>query len=140
MSSEVVTLVRELEQAVRHEVRAAFVEEFEALGQAGRRAAEALEAVRRVASLSLALWVIVVVGCCSLIPLAMIRAVVPTRAELIRLRSERDSLKLQVAQLAQRGGRIDLRQCGPDGRLCARVERSAPRYGTDGDYYVLKGY
>jgi len=140
MSSEVVTLVRELEQAVRHEVRAAFVEEFEALGQAGRRAAEALEAVRRVASLRLALWVIVVVGCCSLIPLAMIRVAVPTRAELIRLRSERDSLKLQVAQLAQRGGRIDLRQCGRDGRLCARVERSAPRYGTDGDYYVLKGY
>jgi hypothetical protein len=140
MSSEGVSLVRELEQAVRDEVRAAFVEEFEALGQAGRRAAEALDAVRRVASLRLALWVIVVVVCCSLIPLAMVRMALPTRAELIRLRSERDSLKLQVAQLSERGGRIDLRRCGPKERLCARVERAVPRYGADGDYYVLKGY
>ena len=140
MSSEGVALARELEQAVRHEVRAAFVEEFEALGQAGRRAAEALEAVRRVASLRLALWVIVVVMCCSLIPLAVVRMAFPTRAELISLRSERDSLESQVMRLSQHGGRIDMRRCGPGGRLCARVERAAPRYGVDGDYYILKGY
>ena len=139
MSSEGLALTRELEQAVRHEVRAVFVEEFEALGQAGRRAAEALDAVRRVASLRLALWVIVVIVSCSLIPLATVKMVVPTRAELIRLRSERDSLNLQVAQLSQRGGRIDLRRCGPRERLCARVERSAPKYGANGDYYILEG-
>ena len=142
MSSQEVglALAQELEQAVRDEVRAAFVEEFEALGQAGRRAAEALDAVRRVASLRLALWAIVVIGCCSVIPVAAVRMAFPTAAELGRLRSERDSLEAQVTQLAQRGGRIDLRRCGADGRLCARVERAAPRYGADGDYYVLKGY
>lgn len=132
--------MRELEQAIRDGLRAAFLEEFEALGQAGRRAAEALDAVRRVASLRLAVWVIVVVACCSVIPLAVARVALPTRAELIRLRSERDSLAAQVAQLSRRGGRVDLRRCGAEGRLCARVERDGPRYGAEGDYYVLKGY
>jgi len=130
----------DLEQVVRDELRAAFVEEFAALGQAGQRAAEALAAVRRVASLRLALWVIVVVAGCSVIPLAVVRLAIPTHGELIQLRRERDSLETQVAQLSQRGGRIDLRRCGPEGRLCARVDRSAPQYGAEGDYYVLKGY
>lgn len=140
MSAEGDGLVRELEQAIRDELRAAFVEEFEALGQAGHRAAEALNAVRRVASLRLAVWAIVVVVCCSVIPLAVARIAFPTPTELMRLRSERDSLEAQVAQLSQRGGRADLRRCGAQGRLCARVERNGPRYGADGDYYVLKGY
>ena len=140
MSSEEAALARELGQAVRDEVRAAFLEEFEALGQAGRRAAEALDAVRRVASLRLGLWVIVVVVCCSGIPLAIIRMALPSGAELVLLRRERDALEAQVEQLARRGGRIDLRRCGAGGRLCVRVEPAAPRYGADGDYYVLKGY
>ena len=140
MSADAHGLARELGQAVRDEVRAAFLEEFEALGQAGRRAAEALNSVRRVASLRVAFWAVLVVVCCSVIPIAVVRMTIPTHTELIRLRSERDSLEAQVAQLSERGGRIDLRRCGADGRLCARVERTAPRYGTDGDYYVLKGY
>lgn len=140
MSADAHGLARELGQAVRDEVRAAFLEEFEALGQAGRRAAEALNSVRRVASLRVAVWAAGVVVCCSVIPLAVVRMTIPTHAELIRLRSERDSLEVRVTQLSERGGRIDLRRCGADGRLCARVELTAPRYGTDGDYYVLKGY
>lgn len=140
MSSEEAGLVRELGHVVREEVRAAFIEEFEALGRAGRHAAEALDAVRHVASLRLALWASLVVVCCCMVPLAIVRMALPTRAELSRLRSERDSLEARVAQLSERGGRIDLRRCGAGGRLCVRVERAAPRYGADGDYYVLKGY
>lgn len=140
MSIEEDGLARELGHAVRDEVRAIFLEEFDALGHAGRRAAEALNGVRRAASLRLALWAVIMVVCCSAIPLAIVWMAVPTRAELVRLRSERDSLESQVAALAGRGGRIDLRRCGVGGRLCARVERNAPRYGADGDYYVLKGY
>lgn len=140
MSIEADALARELGQAVRDEVRAAFLEEFEALGEAGRRATEALNAVRRVASLRLALWSAVVVVSCSVIPIAVMRVALPTRAELIRLRSERDTLERQVTQLSEQGGRIDLRRCGAGGRLCVRVERTAPRYGADGDYYVLRGY
>jgi hypothetical protein len=140
MSPEVDGLARELGQAVRDEIRAAFIEEFEALGEAGRRTAEALEAVRRVASVRMALWATVVVICCSVIPVAIVRMVLPTHEDLIHLRGERDSLQAHVAQLAARGGRIDLRRCGVEGRLCARVEPAAPRYGADGDYYILKGY
>ena len=140
MSAEADGLVRELGQAVRDEVRAAFLEEFEALGEAGRRATEALESVRRAASLRLALWSILVVVCCSVIPIAVVRTAIPAPAELRRLRSERDSLQRQVMQLSEHGGRIDVRRCGARGRLCARIESGAPRYGADGDYYVLKGY
>ena len=140
MSAGAAGLARELEQTVRDEVRAAFLEEFEALGQAGRRAAEALDAVRRVASLRLAVWASIVIVCCSAIPLAIVHISLPTRAELIRLRNERDALVAEVERLKQQGGRIDLRRCGGEGRLCARVEASAPRYGSNGDYMVLKGY
>ncbi len=135
-----IALAGDLTPIVRDEIRAAAVEEFQALGQASRQAAQALDGVRRAASLRLALWAIGVVACCSVIPLAVVRTVLPTRAELERLRGERDALEARVAQLAQRGGRIDLRRCGTRGRLCVRVERSAPVYGADGDYYVLKGY
>jgi len=134
------SLARDLEQVVRDEVRAAFVEEFAALGQTGRRAAEALEAVRRAASLRLALWAVGVVASCCVIPAAILWTLVPTRADLSRLRAERDALAANVAQLTERGGRIDLRRCGAAGRLCARVDRSAPAYGARGDYFVLSGY
>lgn len=130
----------DLERIVREEIRAVFVEEFEALGHASRRAAEALHAVRRAASLRISLWAVGVVLCCCALALAITWALLPSRAEIERLRTERDSLAASVARLARRGGRIDLRQCGPAGRLCARVERSTPAYGTDGDYLVLKGY
>lgn len=133
-------LSRELEQVVRDEIRAAFVEEFEALGAASRRAGEALDAVRRTASMRLAAWAVAVVASCAVVPLGLARAILPSRAEVERLRGERDALAADVARLAHQGGRIDLRRCGAAGRLCARVDRSAPAYGSDRDYFVLEGY
>jgi hypothetical protein len=45
-----------------------------------------------------------------------------------------------IASLDERGGRIDLRRCGDSERWCVRVDRQAPVYGAQSDYYVLKGY
>jgi hypothetical protein len=65
--------------------------------------------------------------------------VLPTRAEIARLRTERDELVSNIAALNQRGARVDLRRCGA-GRVCVRVDLSAPRYGESSDYMVVKGY
>ena len=45
-----------------------------------------------------------------------------------------------IARLRREGAAVDLKRCGPERRLCARVDRTAPRYGEAADYLVLKGY
>jgi hypothetical protein len=49
-------------------------------------------------------------------------------------------LAAKVSRLEQRGGRIDLRQCGASRRLCVQVDLKAPKYGEKADFYVLEGY
>ncbi len=129
-----------LDQVVRQEIRSAFAEEFQTLGVASRHAAEALHSVRRAASVRLALWAIAVIAACSAIPAAIAWTVLPSRAEVAQARQERDELAATVARLREQGGAIDLRRCGSAGRLCVRVERSGPAYGTHADYLVVAGY
>ena len=134
------SLAQGLDQVVRQELRAAFAEEFQMLGEASARAAQALWAVRRAASVRIALWAIGVATACSVLPAALAWSVLPSRAEVARLRRERDLLAASVARLENEGGRIDLRRCGSPSRLCVRVERSGPAYGTHADYLIVKGY
>ena len=131
-------LLRDLDLIVRQEIRSALAEEFQALGAAGCRAAEALEGVRRAASVRVALWAVVVVASCSAVPLTLAWAVLPSRAEIARLSAERDRLAASIAELERLGGKVDLRRCGPAGRLCVRVERAAPAYGAHSDYLLVK--
>jgi hypothetical protein len=137
---QLATLSREIDNLVREELRRAFAEEFQALGLAGRRATEALHAVRRAASLRIASWSVAVAGICSMIPVAVAWSVLPSRSELVRLRAERDQLVSSVGRLQQYGALIDLRRCGAASRLCVRIDRKAPTYGEQSDYFVLKGY
>ncbi len=129
-----------LDQVVRQEIRTAFAEEFQMLGVASRRAAEALHSVRRAASVRVALWAVAVTAACSAIPVAIAWAVLPSRAELLQARHERDELAATVARLREQGGAIDLRRCGSAARLCVRVERSGPAYGARADYLIVAGY
>ena len=133
-------LTRGLDEVVRQEIRGALVEEFQALGGAGRSAAEALEAVRRVASIRVAAWAVAVVAMCAGVPLAIVWAVLPSRAQVAGLRAERDRLETSVALLQRQGGGIDLRRCGPARRLCVRIERAAPAFGPQSDYLIVKGH
>jgi len=64
----------------------------------------------------------------------------PSAAEISALQSRHDELTVKVSKLEQRGGRIDLRQCGAALRLCVQVDLKAPKYGDKADYYVLEGY
>jgi hypothetical protein len=130
---------RDLDLVIRQEIRSALAEEFQALGSASRRAAEALEAVRRTASVRIALWAVAVVCASSAVPVTVAWTVLPTSGELARMRAERDRLAASIAVLEERGGRVDLRRCGPAARLCVRVERTAPAYGDQSDFLIVKG-
>jgi len=66
--------------------------------------------------------------------------VLPSKSEIDALRIERDALALNLSRLQQLGGRVDWHHCGDEARLCVRVDRKAPVYGDQSDFFVVKGY
>jgi len=64
----------------------------------------------------------------------------PSERELSALRARRDELSENIARLQRRGALLEVRTCGQRGRLCVRVDRSAPAYGPSADYLIVKGY
>jgi hypothetical protein len=130
----------ELADIVREEVRRVVLEELHALAADSKRAADALHAARRAANARTLAWSIGITALCSLVPLILACWLLPSRAEIAALRAKRDELTTRIANLEQRGGRIDLRRCGDGGRLCVRVDRKAPTYGEQSDYLIVRGY
>jgi hypothetical protein len=128
-----------LDGVIRDELRRAFVEEFRALSATSQAAADSLSQVRRAAGRRMAMWAIAVSVASAAAPCLLSWAVLPSRAEVASLRAQRNELVEGIAELERRAGHIDLRRCGESARLCVRVERSAPVYGTDGDYRIIKG-
>jgi hypothetical protein len=76
----------------------------------------------------------------SAIPLSICWWLLPQPPEIASLRATRDALSSNITYLRQQGGALQLKRCGPQQRLCARVDRTAPSYGVAADYLVLKGY
>jgi hypothetical protein len=66
--------------------------------------------------------------------------VLPSRAELTALRLKRDEMNMSLQRMQQLGGHVDWRRCGAAGHLCVRVDRKAPTYGENADYFVVEGY
>ncbi len=130
----------ELDTVVRDAIRRTMTEELRELALATRQAMQALEAVKRTANRRALGWQCASAVLCTAIPLGLVRWALPSTAEIAALRVQRDELAQSVARLEQRGGRIAWRRCGGDGRLCVRIDRKAPAYGEDADYYVVKGY
>ena len=131
--------LRELDSTVREEVRRSLQGELLALTSESRRTTAALTAARRAVSVGAALWSVLVTACCCA---AMVGAVLwwlPSRPQIEALRAKRDGLAAAIVALEQRGARLDVRRCGDAGRLCVRVDRKAPAYGSGGDYFVAKG-
>jgi hypothetical protein len=85
-------------------------------------------------------WSIGMTTLCSVIPLSLACWIIPSRSEISALRARHDELATKIANLEQRGGRIDLRRCGDGARLCVRVDRKAPTYGEQSDYLIVRGY
>ena len=73
-------------------------------------------------------------------PGTVVHWALPSPSDVTALRAQRDALVQNIAHLEQRGGKVEWRRCGEPKRLCVRVDRSAPTYGENADYYVVKGY
>lgn len=131
---------QDLDCVVREEIRRTLIDELQALTAESKRAARALQAMKRAANMRGACWSIGIAILCTAIPSAIARWSLPSASEIAALRAKRDELASSVWYLEQRGGRVDWRRCGEAARLCVRVERRLPAYGNTADYYIVKGY
>ncbi len=129
-----------LDEVVREAIRRTLIDELQALTAECERAARALHGVQRAARLRGHLWTVGIAVACAVIPGAFARFALPSSAEIAALRAQRDSLAQNVARLERHGGKVDWRACGEAARLCVRVDRTAPQYGGQGEYYIVKGY
>jgi adenine deaminase len=129
-----------LDEVVREAIRRTLIDELQALRAECDRAACAVRGVERAAQLRARLWTVGIALACTIVPGAISSFALPSSADIAALRAQRDTLAQSVARLEQRGGKVDWRACGAAARLCVRIDRNAPAYGGQGDYYVLKGY
>ena len=128
-----------LEAVARDQIQRALVDALKTVHAEVQRAVEALRRMKREANARVTLWTLALTVTSAAIALFIAWSVLPTPVEIARLRTERDELAGNIAALNQRGARADLRRCGA-GRVCVRVDLSAPRYGESSDYMVIKGY
>ncbi len=131
---------RDLDGVVREEIRRTLIDELKTLTAETDRAARALRQMKHAATVRAFLWNLGLAILCAAIPAVVARYALPSPAELAALRAQRDSLLQNIAAVERRGGKVDWRSCGNDARLCVRVDRNAPAFGAQADYYVLKGY
>jgi len=131
---------RDLEAIVRDEMRRTLAEELGSIAGESRRAAESLQRLRRAANLRVLLWTVSMAAICSGVAITEAWWMLPSQRQVAALRARRDALVSNIARLQQRGALLDVRKCGERGRLCVRVDRSAPAYGPGADYLVVKGY
>ena len=128
-----------LEAMARDQIQRALVDALKGVHVEAHRAVEALEKMKRAANARVTLWTLGLTATSVAVALFVAWWLLPTPAEIARLRAERDELASNIAVLNQRGARADLRRCGA-ARVCVRVDLSAPRYGENSDYIVIKGY
>jgi len=130
----------ELDDLLREEIRSTVTGEIRALAADSERAADALQRLQRAAGAHFALWSVSITAACMGIAAAVLWWVVPSQKEITALRASRDELVLAIDRLEREGGRMDLKRCGKEQRLCVRVDRAAPVYGKGADYLVVQGY
>jgi hypothetical protein len=131
---------QDLDGVVRDEIRRTLTEELQMLSAESRRAAAALQRIRRGTAWRGALWSVAIAVLCTGVPIAIMRWAMPSASEIATLRARRDELSASMSALERQGGRIDWRRCGETARLCVRVDRKAPTYGDKADYFVVAGY
>jgi len=132
--------VGELEHIAREEIRATLLEELHVLAEDSRRAAETLRRLRYVADLRVALWTLGMAALACAVPLGAAWWLLPSRAEVAALATQRDALAAEVRRLEGQGALMELRRCGSAQRLCVRVDRKAGAFGESGEFLVVKGY
>ena len=92
-------------------------------------------------SLARAAWQHVMVALTAIvITLIAVSWYVPSVADMQARRTEKSQLEASIADLEQRGGKLQISHCGPERRLCVAVDDYAGIYGKAGDYRIAKGY
>lgn len=128
-----------LEAVVQDQIHRALADGLKSLHVEAKSAVEALQRARRAANARAASWTLGVTAATTAIALFVAWWILPSRTEIMALRTERDELAGNIAVLNQRGARADFRRCGA-GHVCVRVDLKAPRYGDGYDYLVIKEY
>lgn len=129
-----------LDEVVRDQIRRTFVDECGALVEEARMAVHALQRLKRTASRQFTWWSVALTLLSGGAALLVLEQLVPSQGELTALRTQRQQLSAAVNQLAEDGGRVELRRCGRARRLCVRIDKQAPVYGEAADYFIVKGY
>lgn len=129
-----------LQQQTQSTLGESFMPAVKALQGATGRAEQAEESLHQAASWISWKWAAIwastsCVLLASIVGLSML--LVPSPSEIADLRAN-------VAALEARGGKIQLVQCGPSNRLCAKIDvkanKSTGGWGTEGQYMILEGY
>ncbi len=128
------TRARDFDSTLGEAVQRAFMD------AAGLRAAEKLSQMHRTTGIRFARWSFGIVSACALVPTLLSWMLMPSPAQVVQARQTVEQLSVRVAQLSSEGGRMDLRHCGPENRLCVRVDRKSAFYGASADYMIVKGY
>ena len=84
---------------------------------------------------------------CAAMGCTLLATVVGLSMLLVPSPNEIADLRANVSALEARGGKVQLTQCGPSNRLCARVDikantakNGAVGWGKEGDWMILQGY
>jgi len=129
-----------LEQTVAQAARLSMQEALQGLQGELERAQRVVIDLQRL-SLWRAAWQHVMVALVAIvITLIAVSWYVPSVSDMQALRTEQSQLEASIADLKQRGGKLQISHCGPERRLCVAVEDYAGIYGKDADYRIAKGY
>ncbi len=130
----------DLDNVVRDEIRRTLIDELAMLTAESTRLIQAFQRAGRGVFARTTFWGIVMALIFTGIPVGIMRWALPSESQITALRSRRDELAASVASLERQGGRVEWRRCGSTARLCIRIDRSAPVYGEESDFYVVAGY
>jgi hypothetical protein len=129
-----------LQQAVAQAAHVSMQEAFQQLHGELARAQRVVIDLQRL-SLWRAAWQHVMVALVAIvITLLAVRWYVPSVSDMQALRVKKAQLEASIADLQQRGAKLQISHCGPERRLCVAVDDYAGRYGRAGDYRIAKGY
>jgi hypothetical protein len=131
---------QELDAVVRDQIRRTMVEELGAVVEEGSRAIQTLRALDRAARLRFMTWTLSLTVLSGAMTALSAWWLLPSPAEIEALRLRREQLTAALETLEQHGGLVDMRRCGSEQRWCVRVDRRAPAFGDQADYFVVKGY
>ena len=131
--------LRDLDTVVRDEIRHTLTEAIAGLVEETTQAAQALRRLKHAADLRVLSWTVAVTLLSAALGAGAMWRLLPSQGEIAALRAHRNALAADISRLEQYGGRVQLRRCGARGRLCVRVDRKGPAYGTDGDFLLVKG-